>query len=187
MKDVSDTSLRRELRKLIFDHPTLSFFDLRELALGLFPDAENAKPLDSEIDPVHSRSVNAVRQSVDAARSTKAAVSQSNDAKLVELIESQKQLVTSIQLLVEQQKGMQSEMQRMSGALECLKGPRASKPSNDKYQTQCSFCHKYGHRVENCFKRQILAVKPNGTVAPRDNSDTLKVSENEQPPLQRAL
>ena len=157
VKGVIDTSLRRELRKLIFDHESLSFFELRELALGLFPDTENSGSSDDSVDMVRAQPVMQAYHSVDAARSSKPNAPTCDDAKFAELIESQKQLVTSIQLMVDGQKEMRSEMQRMSGAIEGLKEQIAK--SYSRPQTKCSFCHKPGHRVENCFKRQRLAQR----------------------------
>ena len=165
VRGVLDISVRRELRKLLLGQADLSFTDLREFALELFPDAEQFCEERSSVD-------------CNTALAYKAAAAPS-DSKVSDLLESQKRLVDTMQKLVEQQTSMTTKMQSMSEGIESLVAAQR------RSQIKCTFCHRTGHTTENCFKRKRLENKKANEQA--DKPQETEKPGNVNPPPQRAL
>ena len=148
---VRDLSVRRELRRLTMDRPDISFYDLREVALHLFPDSSEEKE-DVDLCAIERK----------GGRNTKGAEGpipsetpmRDNQKLLSELLEGQKQLQTAVELLVKKQASMTTQLQSVADALQSRP---VGVPSQRKYSrgpVTCTFCQKQGHVEEKCFKRK---------------------------------
>lgn len=165
-KGVRDMSIKRELRKLLYSQPDLSFSELREFALDMFPNTEQScEAEDSTVD-------------CDTAMALKAAAAPPVNG-LSELIDCQKQLVQSMNKLVVQQADISSKIQSMSEGIETLVDAQR------RSAIKCSFCHRSGHTAERCFKRK--RSEDNKKSEPARNSAETPNSGNAPPSPQRAM
>ena len=159
VRGVSDPSVRRELRRLVVDHPESTFFELRNLALRLFQDVDRLphykSPTSDPVCSIEQTDSMINRASCGDLATTKA---------LGDLVESQKGLATTIDKLVQQQGALMQQqaavlqqltannacLQRLANSLEKGQGG-SSKP-----HVVCSFCKKVGHNIDSCFKRKNM-------------------------------
>ena len=175
VRGVGDPTLRRDLRKLSFDHGNLPFFQFRELVLGLYSQAEGIFRAESEAVN-HAPFVNSARASKPVGM---------GEDKLDLLIEGQSKLITAVQKMVDQQSQMSTKLHDVSQSLASLKVERsADKGSRNWTPPKCSYCQKPGHAVENCFRRQRVEARKSD----HTNDNKLPVeSENDHPLPPRAV
>ena len=118
----------------------------------------------------------------------------SNDNKLLQgLMDSQKQLCSAMERIMQQQTETNSNIQKLSEAIMSQKtghnGPtRDNTRRRPRSQLQCSYCTKMGHTLDNCYKREFDRKKANDSSKTEDVPSVqnlvadVRTSENCTPP-----
>ena len=148
IRGTRDILTKRELRRLAHEGPKLPFFQFREQALKILRDVDDVCP------PIPSDTTSLAIDKVSSGKPV------SNDNKLLKgLIDSQKQLCSAMERIMQQQTETNSNIQKLSEAILNQKtghdGPtRDNAQRRPRSQLQCSYCTKRGHTVDDCYKRE---------------------------------
>ena len=193
IRGTRDLLTKRELRRLAHEEPNLPVYQFREQALYILRDvhADDSTVVSCKgVCPSSSGDVVPIDRVAPTKPPGKTAHCTSDGELLRGLVESQKQLCSTMERIMQQQTETNANIQKLS---EVIANQRANPaPQNNfqkrKNQVQCSYCKKKGHTSESCFKREYdLKRGTDGTKAEAEPSAQglvaeVHTSENLTPP-----
>ena len=167
VKGTKEVSVRRELRRILVEKPDLAFFNFREHALALFPEADD---ISARRNKVRSALTSANDEQVNVQAAAACPVTDPRS----ELVASNKLILEKLDALTQAQSVTASQIQNLTAVLTQKLDAAISSRTDRQFMT-CNYCKKPGHFARNCRRRQAIEA----THQDRPNQGT---PENSTPP-----